>query len=289
MKLVLGIPKGSLQESTMKLFRKAGYNITVNGRSYYPKIDDSEIDCIMVRAQEMARYVEQGIIDVGLTGKDWIMENDADIVEVCELLYAKQGLGKVKWVLAAPEESEINNVKDLEGKRVATELVNVSKKYLEENGVNAKVEFSWGATEVKPPKLADAIIEVTETGSSLKANKLRIIETVLESSTRMIVNKQAWADEKKRKKIENIRMLLEGALRAENMVGLMMNVPAEKLDAVVKQLPALKNPTVSKLYLGDWYDVFTVIDEKYVRELTPKLKEVGAQGIIEFPLNKVID
>ena len=289
MKLVLGIPKGSLQESTMKLFRKAGYNITVNGRSYYPKIDDSEIDCIMVRAQEMARYVEQGIIDVGLTGKDWIMENDADIVEVCELLYAKQGLGKVKWVLAAPEESEINNVKDLEGKRVATELVNVSKKYLEENGVNAKVEFSWGATEVKPPKLADAIIEVTETGSSLKANKLRIIETVLESSTRMIANKQTWENKEKRKKIENIRMLLDGALRAENMVGLMMNVPAEKLDAVVKQLPALKNPTVSKLYSGDWYDVFTVIGEKYVRELAPRLKEAGAQGIIEFPLNKVID
>ncbi|MFH1255703.1 MAG: ATP phosphoribosyltransferase [Candidatus Diapherotrites archaeon] len=288
-KLTLGIPKGSLQKATMNLFKKAGYNIIVDERSYYPKIDDPEIDCILVRAQEMARYVAQGVIDVGLTGKDWIIENDADVVEVSELLYAKQGLGKVKWVLAVPENSGIKSAKDLEGKKIATELVNVSKKYLQKNGVKADVEFSWGATEVKPPQLADAIIEITETGSSLRANKLRIIETVMESSTRLIANKKAWEDKWKKSKIRNIEMLLKGALKAEGMVGLMMNVSEENLEAVVKLIPSLKSPTVSKLYKLNAYDIFTIIEEKKVRELVPQLKKAGAEGIIELPLNKIIE
>ena len=288
-KLRLGIPKGSLQDATINLFKKAGYVIRVDERSYYPKIDDPEIECVLIRAQEMARYVEEGAIDAGLTGKDWIVENGADVVEIAELLYAKQGLGKVKWVLAVPENSKIKGVKDLQGKRIATELVNVSKNYLKKHKVKANVEFSWGATEVKPPQLADAIIEVTETGASLKVNKLKIIDTIMESSTRFIANKSAWKNKNKRKKMLNLAILLKGAIAAEEKVGLMMNVPNKKLDKILKILPAMKKPTISKLVGCDWSDVFTVADEKEVRGLIPKLKRAGAQGIIELPLNKVIE
>ena len=288
MKLKLGIPKGSLQEASLQLFRRAGYEINVNPRSYFPVIDDEEIECMLIRAQEMARYVEDGILDAGLTGKDWILENEADVVEIADLVYAKQTFGKVRWVLAVPEKSPFQGVKDLEGKIIATELVKVTERYLARNGVKAKVEFSWGATEVKPPVLADAIVEVTETGSSLRANGLRIIETVLESNTKLIANHAAWEDEWKRQKLETVVMLLKGAIEASGKVGLMLNVRREDLENVLAVLPALKRPTISNLSEPDWVAVNTVIEEKTVREIIPRLKAANAQGIVEYPLNKIV-
>jgi ATP phosphoribosyltransferase len=288
MKLKLGLPKGSLQEATLELFRRAGYEISVNPRSYFPVIDDDEIECMLIRAQEVARYVEDGILDVGLTGKDWILENDASVVEVADLVYAKQTFGKVRWVLAAPENSPFKSVKDLGGKIIATELVKVTERYLASKGVKAKVEFSWGATEVKPPVLADAIVEVTETGSSLRANGLRIIETVLESNTKFISNSAAWKDPWKREKTETIVLLLKGAIEAAGKVGLMLNVRREDLSNVLAVLPALKRPTVSNLSDPEWVAVNTVIDEKTVREIIPRLKAANAQGIVEYPLNKIV-
>ncbi len=286
--LKLGLPKGSLQESTFHLFAKAGYKISSTSRSYFPNIDDPEMKAMLIRAQEMSRYVEDGTLDVGMTGRDWVKENGSDVVEIAELIYAKQGLRPVRWVLAAPANSPIKSVKDLQGKKIATELVNVSKEYLQKNGVTALVEFSWGATEAKPPELADAIIEVTETGSSLKANNLVILETIMESNTVVIVNKNAWKDSWKKKKIEDMVLLLKGALAAEEKVGLKMNVPRAKLDAVLKVLPALNSPTIAELHGKDWVDVDTVVDEKIVRLIVPKLKDAGAEGIVEYPLNKVI-
>ncbi len=287
-KLKLGLPKGSLQESTIKLFDKAGYRIQVSSRSYYPTIDDQHIDCILVRAQEMARYVDHGIFDVGLTGKDWILEQNADVIEVAELRYAKGGLNPVRWVVAVPEDSPIKTVKDLKGKRVATELVGYTKRYLKVQGVNAEVEFSWGATEVKPPRLADAIVELTETGSSLRANKLRIVEVMLESTTRLIANKKAWRDPWKRKKIENMAMLLQGALAAEEKVGLKMNAPKESLKEICNLLPSMHAPTISHQTDPAWVSLEVILDEKTSRELIPRLKRRGASGIVEYPLNKVI-
>ncbi len=288
MKLKLGIPKGSLENATIDLFRRAGFNITTSSRSYFPAIDDPEIECMLIRAQEMARYVEDGVLDAGLTGRDWVEENEARVQTVCDLIYAKQSFGKVRWVLAVPEASPIRSVKDLEGKIVATELVATTKRYLAANGVKAKVEFSWGATEVKPPELADAIVEVTETGSSLRANKLRIIETVLESNTQLIANLDAWNEEWKRHKLEDIRMLLEGAINALGKVGLMLNVSRDCLRAVLEVLPALKNPTISQLSEGDWLAVNTILDESTVRTIIPRLKKAGAEGIVEYPLNKIV-
>jgi ATP phosphoribosyltransferase len=287
-RLKLGVPKGSLQESTVELFAKAGWRITVNSRSYYPGIDDPEIECMMVRAQEMARYVENGTLDAGLTGKDWIMETGANVEEVAELIYSKTGLGKVRWVLAVAEDSPMNSVRDLEGKVIATEAVRMTERYLERHGVKARVEFSWGATEVKVPRLADAIVEVTETGSSLRANHLRVVDTLLESSTRFIANCAAWKDDWKREKISNIAMLLEGAIKAYNRVGLMMNVRREDLDKVLATLPALRNPTVAQLSDAGWVAINTIIEEKTVRQLIPKLKAARAEGIVEYPLNKVV-
>jgi len=287
-KLKLGIPKGSLQESTVQLFKKAGFNISVEDRSYFPTIDDDEIECMLIRAQEMARYVEDGVLDCGLTGIDWVKENNADVVKVADLIYSKRGLGKVKWVLAAPADGDIKSVKDLEGKKIATEAVNLTKQYLKKNNVKAEVEFSWGATEVKPPKLADAIVEITETGSSLRANNLEIIDTVMESNTALIANKKAFADKGKRKKIEEIALLLNGAISAEGKVGLMMNVKKGDLKKVLGILPALQKPTIAELSDKKWVDVNTILDEKLVRGMIPKLKKAGAQGIVEYPLNKII-
>ncbi len=287
-RLKLGLPKGSLQEASLQLFRRAGFEISVNPRSYFPAIDDDEIECMLIRAQEMARYVEDGILDAGLTGLDWILENEASVVEVADLIYAKQTFGKVRWVLAAPEKSPIQSVKDLQGKIIATELVGVTKRYLEKNGVKAKVEFSWGATEVKPPVLADAIVEVTETGSSLRANGLRIVETVLESNTKFIANTQAWEDAWKCEKIKTLVMLLKGAIEAAGKVGLMLNVRRADLESVLAVLPALKRPTVSHLSDPEWVAVNTVIEEKTVREIIPRLKAANAQGIVEYPLNKIV-
>ncbi|MEW6161894.1 MAG: ATP phosphoribosyltransferase [Nitrospirota bacterium] len=286
--LKLGLPKGSLQESTLKLFRKAGYHITLSDRSYYPSLDDPEIGAMLIRAQEMARYVENGILDCGLTGKDWIMEQNADVHEVAELIYAKEGLRPVKWVIAVPNDSKIRILKDLEGKRIATELVGFTKKYLKSRGIKAEVDFSWGATEVKPPHLADAIVELTETGASLKANNLRVIETILESSTRFIANKKSWRDRWKRRKMENIVMLLRGALAAEEKVGLKMNVPEGSLKRVMSLLSAMHSPTISSLSDKGWYALEVMIDEKIVRDIIPKLKMAGASGIVEYQLNKVI-
>jgi ATP phosphoribosyltransferase len=286
--LKLGMPKGSLQEASLQLFRRAGYEIGVNPRSYFPSIDDDEIECMLIRAQEMARYVEDGILDAGLTGKDWILENEANVVEVADLVYAKQTFGKVRWVLAVPEKSPFQSVKDLEGRIIATELVGVTRRYLAQNGVKAKVEFSWGATEVKPPVLADAIVEVTETGSSLRANGLRIIETVLESNTKFIAHPAAWEDSWKRQKIQTLVMLLQGAIEAAGKVGLMLNVRRADLDNVLSVLPALKRPTVSHLSDPDWVAVNTVIEERTVREIIPRLKAAHAQGIVEYPLNKIV-
>jgi len=288
MRLKLGLPKGSLQEASVQLFRRAGFEITINPRSYFPHIDDAEIECMLIRAQEMARYVEDGVLDAGLTGKDWILENQAAVVEVADLVYAKQTMGKVRWVLAVPEKAPYRSIKDLEGKTIATELVKVTERYLSQNGVKAKVEFSWGATEVKPPVLADAIVEVTETGSSLRANGLRIIETVLESNTKFIVNHVAWEDEWKRNKIETVILLLQSAIQATGKVGLMLNVRRDNLDRVLSVLPALKRPTISNLSEPDWVAVNTVIDEKTVREIIPRLKAANAQGIVEYPLNKIV-
>jgi ATP phosphoribosyltransferase len=288
MKLKLGIPKGSLENATVDLFRRAGFNITTSTRSYFPAIDDPEIECMLIRAQEMARYVDDGVLDAGLTGRDWVEENEAHVVTVADLIYAKQSFGKVRWVLAVPESSPFHTVKDLEGKIIATELVGATRRYLERNGVRAKVEFSWGATEVKPPVLADAIVEVTETGSSLRANKLKIIDTVLESNTQLIANVDAWQDEWKRRKLEDIRLLLEGAINALGKVGLMLNVNRASLDAVLAVLPALKNPTISNLSDEDWLAVNTILDESLVRTIIPRLKEAGAQGIVEYPLNKIV-
>ncbi|MBI4753003.1 ATP phosphoribosyltransferase [Candidatus Desantisbacteria bacterium] len=286
--LRLGIPKGSLEEATVKMFKNAGFEVNIRHRSYFPSIDDEEIECMLIRAQEMARYVGDGILDVGLTGKDWIVETGADVVEVEELAYSKQTATPVKWVLAVPEDSPIQSVNDLQGKRIATEAVGLTQRYLQEHGVTATVEFSWGATEVKPPRLADAIVEITETGSSLRANNLRIIDTILTSTTRLIANKVSWQDTWKRKKIENIAVLLKGALNAKGKVGLKMNVQQADLDKIIEILPALHNPTVSHLYEKGWVAIETIIDEKVVRNIIPQLKECGAQGIVEYPLNKVI-
>jgi ATP phosphoribosyltransferase len=287
-KLKLGIPKGSLENATIDLFRKAGFTITASSRSYFPAIDDTEITCMLIRAQEMARYVEDGILDAGLTGLDWVAENDAHVETVADLIYAKQSFGKVRWVLAVPETSSIHSVKDLAGKTIATELVGATRRYLSSHGVEARVEFSWGATEVKPPELADAIVEITETGSSLRANKLRIVETVLESNTQLIANKTAWQDCWKRRKLEDIKLLLQGAISAMNKVGLMMNVRKSDLEAVVTVLPALKKPTISQLSDPAWVAVNTILEETTVRSIIPRLKEAGAQGIVEYPLNKVV-
>lgn len=287
-KLKIGLPKGSLQESTFHMLARAGWRISVGSRSYIPSVDDPEMEARLIRAQEISRYVEQGILDCGLTGWDWIVENDSEVVEVANLVYAKQGLRPVRWVLAVPNDSPIRTAKDLEGKRIATEAVNLTKQYLKKHGVKAEVEFSWGATEVKTPELVDAIVELTETGSSLRAANLRIVETVLESTTRLIANKTAWKDPWKRDKMETLSLLLKGALAAEEKVGLKMNVAEKNLAPLLKSLPALRNPTVSRLGTEGWVAVETVIDEKTVRELIPKLKAAGAEGIIEYPLNKVI-
>jgi ATP phosphoribosyltransferase len=288
MKLNLGIPKGSLENATIDLFRRAGFSITTSSRSYFPHIDDPAIECMLIRAQEMARYVEDGILDAGLTGRDWIQENEADVVAVADLIYAKQSFGKVRWVLAVPEASPFRRVEDLEGKIIATELVATTKRYLAQHGVKAKVEFSWGATEVKPPVLADAIVEVTETGSSLRANKLTIIDTVLESNTQLIANKGSWEDPAKRQKLEDMRMLLQGAINALGKVGLMLNVHKDHLAAVLAVLPALKRPTISHLSDEEWLAVNTILDETTVRDIIPRLKQAGGEGIVEYPLNKIV-
>ncbi|OPX25767.1 MAG: ATP phosphoribosyltransferase [Candidatus Latescibacteria bacterium 4484_107] len=287
-KLKLGLPKGSLQESTFRLFGKAGYRISVGERSYVPYIDDPELEGLLIRAQEIAHYVEDGVLDVGLTGKDWILENGADVVEVGEFMYAKEGFRPIRWVVAVPEDSDIHAIEDLKGKRIATELLRYTQRFLKERGIEADVEFSWGATEVKPPRLADAIVELTETGTSLRANKLRIVDTVLESTTRLIANKAAWEDPWKREKIENIALLLKGALEAEAKVGLKMNAPKKQLDAIVAHLSSLHTPTISNQTDSNWVALEVVIDEKTVRDLIPRLRKAGAEGIIEYPLNKVI-
>jgi ATP phosphoribosyltransferase len=287
-KLRLGLPKGSLEASTFKLFEKAGFNIKKTERSYFPRIDDEEIEPVLMRAQEIARYVEDGVLDAGITGRDWIIENNAKVVELADLVYSKQAMRPVKWVLAVPKDSKIKSVKDLRGKRIATEVVGITRKYLKKHGVKADVEFSWGATEAKPPLLADAIVEVTETGSSLRANNLRIVDVIMESTTKFIINKRAWRDRWKRNKVNEVVMLLKGALLAEEKVGLKMNVRCGDLEGLLEILPALKEPTVSPLAGGDWVAVDTVIDEKLVREIIPALKKRGAQGVIEYPLNKII-
>ncbi|MFY9113717.1 MAG: ATP phosphoribosyltransferase [Dethiobacteria bacterium] len=287
-KLKLGLPAGSLQSSTLEIFKKAGYNISLTERSYFPYIDDEEIECILIRAQEIPVYVQDGVMDVGLTGKDWITETGADVVEVAELVFAKTGLRPVRLVLAVPQDSEISTVSDLEGKKIATELVETTRRYLKEKGITASIVFSWGATEVKPPILADAIAELTETGRSLKANNLRILKTVLVSTPRLVANRKSWEDPWKRKKIENMVMLLEGALLAERKVALKMNVSADNLTRVMDLLPALRKPTISNLFQEEWFAVETIVDEKEVKELICQLKEAGAEGIIEYPLNKII-
>ena len=287
--LKLGIPKGSLENATIDLFRRAGFQITVNSRSYFPAIDDPNIECMLIRAQEMARYVEDGVLDAGLTGLDWIAETGAKVQPITDLVYAKQSFGRVRWVLAVPEQSEVRSVKDLEGKIIATELVETTKRYLAANGVTAKVEFSWGATEVKPPILADAIVEVTETGSSLRANNLRIVETVLESNTQFIANTTSWQDPGKRQQMQDIQMLLEGAINAMGKVGLMMNVERSTLQQVLDVLPALKTPTISTLADANWLALNTILDESTVRTIIPRLKQAGASGIVEYPLNKIVN
>lgn len=287
-RIVLGLPKGSLQDSTFAMMKKAGFNISTGSRSYIPQVDDPEIEARLIRAQEISRYVEQGVLDAGLTGFDWIQENQSDVHEVANLVYAKQGLRPVRWVLAVPNDSPIKSVKDLQGKRIATEAVGIARQYLHRHGVQAEVEFSWGATEVKAPELVDAIVEITETGSSLRANNLRIVETILESTTRLIANKHAWAQDWKRRKIEQVALLLRGALAAETKVLLKLNVGKANLAAVSALLPALHAPTVNSLAGADWFAVESVVDEAVVRQLIPKLKESGAEGIIEIPLNKVV-
>ena len=289
MKLKLGLPKGSLQESTIRMFNKAGYNVSVSERSYFPSIDDPDVECVLLRAQEMSRYVADGALDCGITGNDWVQENSSDVVRAAELVYAKKKMAPVRWVLAVPDGSKIKSVKDLGGKRIATELVGVTKKYLRKNGVSAKVEFSWGATEVKVAAgLVDAIVELTETGSSLRANNLRIVDTVCLSTTQFIVNKNSWKNAIKKSKIEEIVLLLNGAIMSEGKVGLKMNVAKSDLKKVLGVLPAMKKPTVSSLSDDGWCDVDTIIEEKIVRTLIPKLKASGAEGIVEYPLNKII-
>ena len=287
--LKLGIPAGSLQEATAELFRRAGYKISFSSRSYYPAIDDDQIECLLIRAQEMARYIEGGALDAGLTGRDWIMETEADVEEVTELVFSKVSRRPVRWVLCVPEESPVRTVQDLQGKQIATEAVGLTTRYLEEHGVEARVEFSWGATEVKPPKLADAIVEVTETGGSLRANNLRIVAEVLTSTPRLIANHQAYADPWKKQKIDDIALMLRGAMAADGKVGLMMNVPRAGLSKVLALLPALQNPTVADLADESWVAVNTIIEESIVRHIIPRLKAVGARGIVEYPLNKIIE
>ena len=287
-KLTLGIPKGSLEKTTADMFAKAGYKISISSRSYYPSIDDPEIECMLIRAQEMARYVEEGILDCGLTGKDWIVENGADVTEITELVYGKVGRKPLRWVLAVPKNSDIKCAKDLEGKRIATEAVGMTERYLKDNGVNATVEFSWGATEVKPPRLADAIVEITETGSSLRANNLEIIDTLCESTTRFIANNDAMKDTFKKAKIEKLALLLNAVLEAEGKVGIMLNVPEDKLSSILEKIPALERPTVSKLAEEGWCALNTIVDEYTVRDLIPELINAGASGIVEYPLNKIV-
>jgi ATP phosphoribosyltransferase len=287
--LKLGIPAGSLQEATAQLFRRAGYRITFSSRSYYPSIDDQEIECLLIRAQEMARYVEQGILDAGITGHDWVLETNAQVVEICELVFSKVSRRPVRWVLCVPEDSPIRTVQDLQGKRIATEAVGLTHAFLQKHQVQAQVEFSWGATEVKPPKLADAIVEVTETGSSLRANNLRIVAEVLQSTTRLIANPAAFNDDWKREKLDNIALMLQSCLNAEGKVGLMMNVPQDRLNQILEILPALQNPTVSALSDPAWVDVHTIVDETVVRTIVPQLKASGARGIVEYPISKIID
>jgi ATP phosphoribosyltransferase len=286
--LKLGIPKGSLQEATLDLFARAGWKITLSARSYVPTIDDPEIECLMIRAQEMARYVESGTLDAGITGHDWVVETEADVKELSELVYAKQRLARVRWVLAAPEDSAIRAPRDLEGKVIATEVVQITQKYLAKHGVKGRVEFSWGATEVKVPQLADAIVEVTETGSSLRANRLRIVDTVLESATVFIMNHTATGDCWKRQKAENLILMLQGAIAAASKVGLLLNVHRNDLPGVLGVLPALKKPTVSALSDPEWVAVNTIIEEAVVRQILPKLKAAKAEGIVEYPLNKIV-
>jgi len=288
MKLRLGIPKGSLQEATLQLFAQAGLPIHVNSRSYFASTGDTEIECMLIRAQEMARYVEHGALDAGLTGYDWVVESGLEVETACDLIYAKQSRSKVRWVLAAPEASAYQKAEDLAGCIIATELVNVTRNYFQQRNVDVKVEFSWGATEVKPPMLADAIVEITETGSSLRANHLRILDTVLESYTQIIANKKSWQDAAKRRKIENLALMLRGAIDAKDRVGLMLNVRKEDLDGVLAVLPALKRPTISQLSEPGWLAVNTVIEENTAWEVIPRLKEARAQGIVEYPLNKVV-
>jgi len=288
MKIRLGIPKGSLQDATVALFARAGFNIYANGRSYFPSIDDPEIECMLIRAQEMARYVEHGFLDAGLTGRDWVLESGLEVETVTDLVYAKQSRGKVRWVLAVPQDSRFEKAEDLSNCIIATELVNTTKNYFAAKNIPVKVEFSWGATEVKPPILADAIVEVTETGSSLRANRLRIIETVCESQTQLIANKAAWQSAAKRKKIENIALMLRGAIDAQGRVGLMLNVRKRDLASVLRVLPALNSPTVSDLNDPDWVAVNTILEESVVRDVLPKLKDANASGIVEYPLNKIV-
>ena len=286
--LKLGIPKGSLEEATVNLFAKAGYSIKIKSRSYFPSIDDNEIECMLIRAQEIARYVENGVLDAGLTGKDWIQENRADVVEIADLIYSKTSSQPVRWVLAVPNESPIQSVKDLQGKRIATEAVNMTVDYLKKHGVTADVEFSWGATEVKPPKLVDAIVEITETGSSLRANNLRIIETLMESNTKFVMNKVAYGNPWKKKKVERLVLMLQSAMAANGQVGLMMNVPKNKLDEVMKILPEGKKPTIAELTDSNWMDLTVILEEKLVREIAPDLKALGVEDIVEYSINKII-
>ena len=285
---MLGLPKGSLEEATLKLFAKAGFRISKSSRSYRPSIDDPELDGRFVRAQEISRYVEHGYFDCGLTGHDWVVENGSDVVEVCDLIYSRASAVISRWVLAVPEASEIHTVQDLAGKRIATEVVNITRQFLDKHGVAADVEFSWGATEMKVPDLVDAIVDLTETGGSLRANKLRVIDTLLLTNTKLIANKESWANPDKRQKIENIALLLGAALEAESKVGLKLNAPTAQVDKILEKLPALRNPTLSPLSNKDWTAVETIIDERVVREIIPQLKELGAEGIIEYPLNKVV-
>jgi ATP phosphoribosyltransferase len=286
--LKLGIPKGSLEEATVNLFAKAGYQIKISSRSYFPSIDDDEIECMLIRAQEIARYVADGVLDAGLTGKDWVQENRVDVEDVADLVYSKVSARPVRWVLAVPNDSPIKTVKDLQGKRIATEVVNMTTDYLKKHGVTASVEFSWGATEVKPPKLADAIVEVTETGNSLRANNLRILDTLMESNTKFIMNKEAAKDEWKKNKVDRLVLMLKGAMAANKKVGMMMNVPKKSLDAVMKILPPEVKPTLANLTDDNWVDLTVILEEKLVREIVPDLKKVGAEDIVEFPLNKII-
>ena len=286
--LKLGIPKGSLEEATVNLFAKAGYNIKIKSRSYFPSIDDNEIECMLIRAQEIARYVQNGVLDAGLTGKDWIQENRADVVEIADLVYSKTSSRPVRWVLAVPNESPIQSVKDLQGKRVATEAVNMTVDYLKKHGVTADVEFSWGATEVKPPKLVDAIVEITETGSSLRANNLRIIETLMESNTKFVMNKEAYDNPWKKQKVERLVLMLQSAMAANGQVGLMMNVPKNKLDEVMKILPEGKKPTIAELTDSNWMDLTVILEERLVREIAPDLKAIGVEDIVEYSINKII-